>query len=303
METTPTAPTVVRHPPALLRYAIGFVLIFYGFAKVMGSQFTILDSELDKPMGEVSGFWLTWYYFGYSAVYGNLIALGQIGGGLLLTFRRTALLGAAILFGIVSNIVLINFFFGIPSGATGVALLLWLGLLAILVTYRDRLRAAFWPEEPAAPRSAARTVAAWGTRLAMLGLAAALTYWAANVNNRRPTPLDGRWSVATADPAGSSAVPTRIYFERNRAYMAVFRTEDSSAVHHFEVDPASRSVQVWEQWLRKGDPLFTGTYTADANRVSLTSVPADAPDALRLELVRISGPGRVEQSTALRPPG
>jgi len=29
--------------------------ILYGFAKLNGSQFTVLDSELAKPMGEVSG--------------------------------------------------------------------------------------------------------------------------------------------------------------------------------------------------------------------------------------------------------
>ena len=41
------------------------------------AQFTVLDSELDKPMGDVSGFWLTWHWLGYSKVYGSLIALAS----------------------------------------------------------------------------------------------------------------------------------------------------------------------------------------------------------------------------------
>jgi len=45
----------------LLRYGTATILLVDGFAKLNGSQFTILDSELDKPMGQVSGFWLTWY--------------------------------------------------------------------------------------------------------------------------------------------------------------------------------------------------------------------------------------------------
>ncbi|PYS27157.1 MAG: hypothetical protein DMF75_20930, partial [Acidobacteria bacterium] len=49
-----------------LRFFVAAFIILYGFAKLNGSQFTILASELDKPMGQVSGFWLTWYYFGYS---------------------------------------------------------------------------------------------------------------------------------------------------------------------------------------------------------------------------------------------
>src|SRR5580693_5594118 len=76
----------------LVRWTIALVLLFYGFGKLTHAQFTILDSELDKPMGHVNGFWLTWYYFGYSSVYGTTIALSQIGGAILLTFRKSALL-------------------------------------------------------------------------------------------------------------------------------------------------------------------------------------------------------------------
>jgi hypothetical protein len=73
---------------SLLRYGVAAILLVYGFAKLNGSQFTILDSELDKPMGEVSGFWLTWYYFGYSKLYGSFIAFGQIGGAVFCSFAR-----------------------------------------------------------------------------------------------------------------------------------------------------------------------------------------------------------------------
>ena len=41
------------------RWLAAVVMIAYGFAKLNGSQFTVLDSELSKPMNEVSGFWLT----------------------------------------------------------------------------------------------------------------------------------------------------------------------------------------------------------------------------------------------------
>ena len=80
---------------AILRYTVALLVITYGFAKLNGSQFTILDSELDKPMGHVSGFWLTWYYFGYSKFYGNLIALAQIIGGVLLMLSRAGLISGA----------------------------------------------------------------------------------------------------------------------------------------------------------------------------------------------------------------
>src|SRR2546423_13924738 len=96
-----------------LRFFVASFIILYVFAKLNGSQFTILDSELDKPMGQVSGFWLTWYYFGYSAVYGNLIGLVQIAGGVLLMFRRTTLLGSCLLLAVITNIILVDIFYQI----------------------------------------------------------------------------------------------------------------------------------------------------------------------------------------------
>ena len=41
------------------RYLVSFLILGYGFAKLNGAQFTIIESELDKPMGEVNPFWLT----------------------------------------------------------------------------------------------------------------------------------------------------------------------------------------------------------------------------------------------------
>jgi hypothetical protein len=83
-------------------------------------------------MGQVSGFWLTWYYFGYSKFYGSFIAFGQIVGAVLLLFRKTTLLGACCLLPIVINIVLVDLSYGIDRGATGVAILVGAGLLLLV---------------------------------------------------------------------------------------------------------------------------------------------------------------------------
>lgn len=290
MNQLPPASLSIRTPPAALRYAVAFVLIVYGFAKLMGSQFTVLDSELDRPMREVSGFWLTWYYFGYSPIYGNLIGLLQICGALLLTFRRSTLLGACVLFGIVTNIVLVDIFYGIDFGATVVALLLWGALLVILSAYRNALLALFWRrEEPGSTkRSDRRGLAAWAARVGMVVFAAGLTYWAANYNNRDPTPLDGTWQVTAASGFEPVAAPSRIYFEHNRAYMVVFRYPDSTATHHFEVDPRRRSIGIWNTWLRKDARLFTGTYVLAGNRARLAGRYAGAPRPVALDLLRVS---------------
>ncbi len=247
---------LVGHPA---RWIAAVICFTYGFAKLNGSQFTVLDSELTKPMGEVSGFWLTWYYFGFSSVYGTLIALLQVAGGLLLTWPRTALIGALFLLPVATNIILIDIFFGI-RGALPPAVLLFLCLMIVVL-----------PDVPGLMRallrhfdSSRRAMVARGVVVSVL-LAGAwgFTYWAANYNNRTPTPIDGIWTIE------DSAGPLRqIFFEYNRAYMAVFRFEGGrDEVHHFEDDAEGR-LRVWEQWLRKGQLVYQGQ-TINTDRIEL----------------------------------
>jgi hypothetical protein len=267
---------------------VALVFVFYGFGKLMGSQFTILDSELDKPMGEVSGFWLTWYYFGYSAVYGTFIAVSHICGALLLTFRRTTLLGACLLFGIATNIVLVDLCYGVDLGGTVTAIILWCCLLAIVLFYRDALMHLFWRATAVPRRSGARRAAAWSIRCGMVVAAAGFTYWLANYNNRSPTPLDGAWEVRAAHGGtGQAMVPARIYFERNRAHMVVFRHRTRWTTHHFEIDPATGGLRIWDEWLRKGAIVFRGRYTLERDRMELRGRFAGSDGAAALQLVRV----------------
>lgn len=278
------------HPPAALRYFVALMFLFYGFAKLNGAQFTILDSELDKPLREVPGFWLTWYYFGYSHVYGGLIALLQIGGALMLTFRRTVLLGACLLFGIISNIVLVDVFYDVDFSGLAMAVILWTCLVVILTPWLPGLVRFFWTsQQPGEPRSRRRRLAAAAVRAAMVVVAAAFTWWVANFNNRLPTPLDGSWEVAGGGGA-PGALPSRIYFEHNRAFMAVFRYPDRWETHHFEVDTAAHSLRIWQEWLSKGPEVFSGTYRLTGDALELDGRLAGAPARLRLRRVSRASP-------------
>lgn len=277
----------MRRAYTFCRYAVAAILFWYGFAKLTGAQFTILDSELDKPLGEVSGFWLTWYYFGYSAIYGNALALVQIGAGVLLLFRRTTLLGASILFGVMANIVLIDIFYGVAFGALVAAVLLLAALSFILSQHRRELGELFWTRQNTVyAGDEARRSPAWlrhAVRLALVAVAALGTYYIANFNNRVPTPLDGRWAVEAAEGL-AAPVPSMLYFERNRAFMAVVRTEHEGrsdwAERHFEVD--GDRLGIWTRWLSKGDPIFAGTWSLDGERLRLDGDWNGRPAALQL---------------------
>ena len=255
------------------RYFVAAVVFWYGFAKLTGAQFTVLDSELDKPLGEVSGFWLTWYYYGYSAVYGNFVALVQIAGGVLLLFRRTTLLGAAVLFGVLSNIALVNVFYGVDLGALLAALVLTGCLAFVLWQHRRELLDLFWTRQNAvyadAPPYRTPAAARYGVRAALLAVALAGTYYVANYNNRLPTPLDGRWAVESARGVGGD-VPTTFYFERNRAWMAVLRYDDEWVQRHFEVDPEAGRLGIWSEWRSRGEQVFEGRYALSGDLLTLS---------------------------------
>jgi hypothetical protein len=275
------ARAAARHPSRARWIAAG-LLMLYGFAKLNGSQFTVLDSELAKPMGEVSGFWLTWYYFSYSPVYGTLIALVQIVGAALLIWPRTALVAALTLVPVVTNIILIDLFYGVATDAMLVAVLILGCLLAVIGPHVGRLLAAVLLNPP--PRTGGVVRAA--VLASMLAVAWAFTWWVANYNNRAPTRIDGVWSVASDAQAPS---PWReVFFEYNRAHLAVFRDANRrDSQHHFEVREDG-VVRVWETWLRKGELIMEGRVVSDTE-IELT--PAGAKGGTVL-LRRTSGRSR-----------
>jgi len=265
------------------RWIAGVLLILYGFAKVNGSQFTVLDSELTRPMGEVGGFWLTWYHFGYSPIYGAIIALVQIVGGVLLVFPRTSLLAALVLLPVVGNIVLVDIFYGIPGGLP-TAILVLVCLLVALAAHVRSLLDVVLPPHGAGPARAVR-IAAIGM---VVVVAYGFTWWVANYNNRHPTAIDGVWAVESDSRAGADAEPlARVFFEFNRAGLAVFRTAaGADSGRHFELDEDGE-VRVWARWLDRSDLLMRGRYDPEQQVIDIES---EEPGGGRLRLRRVSGP-------------
>lgn len=101
----------------ILRYWLAFMISSYGFAKILKTQFGLSHYVQDSPVSALSGFELTWNYFAYSYPLSFIVALIQIGGSVMLLFRRTTLAGALFLLPVMVNIVLINLFYNISGGA------------------------------------------------------------------------------------------------------------------------------------------------------------------------------------------
>lgn len=115
-----TKQKVLSHFELAARIYAATMLLTYGFGKLMGGQFyqgSIPEEIAVLPLSEVGGFDLAWTFFGYS--YGYILFIGgtQILGSFLLLFPRTKILGGAILIPVLMNIIVVDFFFEISTGA------------------------------------------------------------------------------------------------------------------------------------------------------------------------------------------
>lgn len=130
------------------RYFLATIIILYAFAKLFETQFTSQPSIYDKPIGSLTGFQLTWYYYGYSYWYGFIIAITQITSALLLFFRKTTRLGITIYLTFMINILLMDFAYDI-EGAKGMAVTLTLmALFVFLSDYKAFFK--YFVQEPLA---------------------------------------------------------------------------------------------------------------------------------------------------------
>ena len=237
----------------VVRWLCSISFLVYGFAKVNGAQFTMLDSQLALPLAEVKPFWFVWYFFGYSDLYKGFIASIEIVGGILLAIPRTSLLGALVLLPPIVNIVVVDLVFQVDPGGTLMAILLTCGILYVIIPHARRLLSTALLDHPTT--RAGNAVMACGVVGACI-FAFSTTHWIANYNNRHPTAVDGRWEVISSEDAGLR----RVFFERNRAHMVVFMNEDGGLnSHHFEVGDGR--IRIWDQWLSKGDLIAQGRLT------------------------------------------
>ena len=169
--------TMKPYPKALdwARYICAFLLFTYGISKVRGVQFTVPQDLAQKPIGSLSGYWLTWYYYSYSHSYRLILGFTQITGGALLLFRKTSLLGATLLTPVMANILLINIFFHISAGAAFMSSAILACLLALLSHERVALLQVFWSSQQPEPADS-RRLHRWVALLTVLGALSGIVF-------------------------------------------------------------------------------------------------------------------------------
>ena len=100
-----------------LRYVLAFWMLSYGLAKVglYGNQFSpISEFQFNKYWGDSSPMNVVWSFMGASQAYTVFAGMGEVIGGLLLVWRRTATLGALVVLGVMTNVMMLNYCYDVP---------------------------------------------------------------------------------------------------------------------------------------------------------------------------------------------
>lgn len=100
-----------------LRYGLAFWMLSYGLAKVAwdSNQFGIISEwQFNKTWGSSSPMNVVWSFMGASRPYTVFAGMGECIGGLLLIWRRTSTLGALVVVGVMTNVMMLNYCYDVP---------------------------------------------------------------------------------------------------------------------------------------------------------------------------------------------
>lgn len=188
------------------RYFICLLMLVYGLVKLCQGQFYTDEYWKDLPLGQLTGFELAWSFHSHSAIYEIILGLVEVVIGLLVFFPRTTRLGVILFVPVMTNVVLIDVFFGIKALPSAVALLV-AGVVLLLIHFRSLKRDLWDRDHSHAPTRFAQVLPQAIVIIVGCTLAAVILY-----NNKlrfRPDPrIRGTWQFTADWPL------QRVYFEK-----------------------------------------------------------------------------------------
>ncbi len=137
---------------AWLRFAVrltcGMFMLSYGLAKLYPQQMAPISiGILNEPVGNMAPMTFLWSLIGMNPAYEMVCGFAEVLGGVLLLFRRTALLGALLSSFVMANVLLYNLFFDVPVKLFAAQLLF--GCVFLTLQDLPAMFGFFWKHEPA----------------------------------------------------------------------------------------------------------------------------------------------------------
>jgi uncharacterized membrane protein YphA (DoxX/SURF4 family) len=281
------------------RYSLAFILLGYGFAKVIKMQFPDPSPlRLVEPVGEMSPMGLLWTFMGFSTPYTFFAGAAEVVGAALLLFRRTAALGALVLISVTTNVVMLNFCYDVPVKLFSTNLL----LVAVFLALPDlrRLADVLVFNRPTRPAVEVPLVTARWARIAGLVLKVVVvgfvlyTHIDGTLEAQRTYagmatqgPLAGAYDVEDFALAGKSLPPLAGDASRwkrmaaQRQMVAVYHMDDTLQRYGATVDPQRRTLALAD--LASKVPVGTLVWSRpDPNHLVLQGILLKQPVLIKL---------------------
>lgn len=270
-----------------LRFSLAAAMISYGAAKVIQSQFAPLALDrLIQPFGDASPMGLLWAFMGASSLYNIFVGAAEMLGGVLLTMRRTALLGALVCIGVMSNVLILNLSYDVPVKLYSAHLLVIsvflilpnLGRLADFLLFNRKTE----PEEfrPVFERVWLNRFALILQTVFVLMMVCVSLYSSYDARRNygdlaEKSPLYGIWNVVEFEVNGELRQPLltdetrwrRVVFDKTY-YLAVQFADDARERYSLELYEETKSMSL----LKQGDKNWKGELSyerPDANNLML----------------------------------
>ncbi|MBK9755995.1 MAG: hypothetical protein IPO88_21325 [Nannocystis sp.] len=242
---------------------LGSYLLVYGWNKLIPTQMPIPGPDrVIVPYGDSSPMGLLWTFMGASAGYQMLTGLVEVVSGSLLFWRRTWLLGGLLSLLAMSNVVALNFCYGVPVKLFSAHLL----VIALFIVAPDlgRLVDLLWHNRPVVPRAIdphpiARRGWWWAARLSKIGLYLIVSISGIVVGGRylmskgrlaQPGPLHGVFRVVSFSRDGVTELPDAVRWVRvginEIGIGAIQRADGSSERFKLKIQEDGRRM-VWQR--------------------------------------------------------
>ena len=290
-----------------IRFSLAGAMILYGSVKVIKSQFPAPTlGRLMESYGDSSPMGLLWTFMGASKSYTVFSGAAEMLGGLLLTARRTTLLGALVSAGVLANVVMLNFSYDVPVKLYSMHLLAMAAFLA--APDLRRLANLFLLNRKVEPAPIRPLFTRQGLHRGALVLRTACVVgfvgmWLFQADQTRRlygdlaprSPLYGVWNVERFEaggvvrPASDPDGWRRLVFDSPRSFSIQTPTE-SRRRYNLVLDPRARQVTLtrfeepdWKATLtyrRPGKDLLALEGTIDSRKIRVLARRGATPEFL-----------------------
>lgn len=292
-----TSPAVLSFFQTLIAYTLAFDLSLFGWQKIFHLQMNVPLGILDLPFNSLDGETLTWAYFRRSYPFTVTIAISQMASSYLLLWSRTRLPGLICMVPILLNIILIDYFYHLPTGVLIHAIILMAGVIYLMMQYRAHLVNFFFRTLPAAfPGRVLKRRSSYFLRSAVI-LAPLVLMATYNYPDKHPQ-FTGKYRVdhllingqPVAAHSTRDSVLTIVYMDWQDDFVLEFNHHNNRYIGTYKYNPATDSLQVQWRYPTAFSTPFSGRIKKTDTRGNYLFVGKLGTDILEMQLKKLPEP-------------